>query len=47
MSYEVATHKSREEFQEHLNNLKPNQQLHSFQWEAPHILAVYVTVKGA
>ena len=40
-NYEVMTHKNREEFQEHLDALPPHKTLHSFEWDAPNIVAVY------
>ena len=46
MTYEVISHMDRREFEEYLQHLKPNQRLHSFSWEPPYVLAVYVTVKA-
>jgi hypothetical protein len=44
MQYEVLTHASRDDFQKHLQHLKPQQVLHSWQWTSPFVVAVYLTM---
>lgn len=41
MNYEVMTHFNRDLFQEYLKQLPGHKTLHSFQYSAPHIIAVY------
>jgi hypothetical protein len=41
MNYEVCTYNNRDLFQEALDSLPPHKTLHSFQYAAPHVVAVY------
>lgn len=41
MNYEVTHHRNRDEFQAFLDALPPHKTLHSFEWDAPNIVAVY------